>query len=311
MSIQLVDENAEIEPVPVGDARPIDALVDRLSNILKSFNDQFGGIEWTDADRVQRLIIEQIPRQVGADSAYQNARKNSDKQNARIEHDKALGRVMTGILKDDTQLFRQFSDNESFKKWLADMVFGLTYEAQVAEPVQTLPLFEDERAPFEVVPESQRRPWDNCVPLLSLRAAAGYVGDERLVEPEGWVRPNGRTSPGPGLFVAQVVGESMNRRIPNGAYCLFRFPVGAGSRNGRVVLVEHRDITDPDLEGPFTLKIWNSSKARADDGTWTHEQIELRPDSTAPGYEPIWLRNGTGGEAQAVAEFVELLPGPN
>jgi type I restriction enzyme, R subunit len=64
---------------------------------------------------------------VAADVAYQNAKKNSDKQNARIEHDKALERVMTALLKDDTQLFKQFSDNESFHRWLADTIFSLTY----------------------------------------------------------------------------------------------------------------------------------------------------------------------------------------
>ena len=54
--------------------------------------------------------------------------KNNDKQNARIEHDKALARVMTGVLKDDTELFKQFSDNPSFKRWLADTVFSMTYQ---------------------------------------------------------------------------------------------------------------------------------------------------------------------------------------
>ncbi|MBX9812714.1 MAG: hypothetical protein K2Y16_14045 [Burkholderiales bacterium] len=53
---------------------------------------------------------------VAADGAYQNAMKNSDKQNTRIEHDKALARVMTALLKDDTELFKQFSDNELFRK---------------------------------------------------------------------------------------------------------------------------------------------------------------------------------------------------
>ena len=52
-----------------------------------------------------------------------------DRQNARIEHDKALARVMTAVLKDDTELFKQFSDNESFRRWLTDTVFGLTYGA--------------------------------------------------------------------------------------------------------------------------------------------------------------------------------------
>ena len=71
-----------------------------------------------------------IPSRVAADRAYQNARKNSDRQNARIEHDKALVRVMTAVLKDDTQLFKEFSDNESFRRWLTDTVFGLTYSAE-------------------------------------------------------------------------------------------------------------------------------------------------------------------------------------
>jgi type I restriction enzyme R subunit len=129
MKIQLPDEDAEIGPVPTtgGGDKP-EPEMDRLSNILKTFNDQFGNIPWTDADRVHRLITEEIPTKVAADTAYQNAKQHSDKQNARIEHDKALGRVMTGVLQDDTELFRQFSDNESFRRWLTDTVFGLTYE---------------------------------------------------------------------------------------------------------------------------------------------------------------------------------------
>jgi type I restriction enzyme R subunit len=103
--------------------------MDRLSNIIKTFNDQFGNIAWADTDRINKLITEDIPNRVAADKAYQNAIKNSDRQNARIEHDKALARVMTAVLKDDTELFKQFMDNESFKRWLTDTVFSLTYTA--------------------------------------------------------------------------------------------------------------------------------------------------------------------------------------
>ena len=78
------------------------------------------------------VITEDIPARVAADTAYQNAQKNSDKQNARIEHDKALARVMTAVLQDDTELFKQFMDNESFKRWLTDTVFGLTYDQPAA-----------------------------------------------------------------------------------------------------------------------------------------------------------------------------------
>jgi len=133
MKIQLPDQDADIEPVPTtGGGRKPEPEIDRLSNILKTFNDQFGNIPWTDADRVHKLITEDIPARVAADTAYQNAQKNSDKQNARIEHDKALGRVMTAVLKDDTELFKQFMDNESFRRWLTDTVFALTYDRPAA-----------------------------------------------------------------------------------------------------------------------------------------------------------------------------------
>ncbi|MCB1917145.1 MAG: type I restriction endonuclease subunit R [Rhodocyclaceae bacterium] len=134
VKIQLPDADAEIEPLPTtGGGRKPEPELDRLSNILKAFNDQFGNVSWSDADRVHKLITEDIPNRVAADKAYRNARQNSDKQNARIEHDKALARVMTAVLKDDTELFKQFMDNESFRRWLTDTVFGLTYEASGAD----------------------------------------------------------------------------------------------------------------------------------------------------------------------------------
>ena len=124
--IPLADEDAEIDPVPTtgGGSRP-DPELDRLSNILKIFNDQFGHIHWEDEDRVRRLITEEIPAKVAEDTAYRNARKHSDRQNARIEHDEALRRVMTAVLNDDMQLFKQFSDNESFRRCLTDAIFSL------------------------------------------------------------------------------------------------------------------------------------------------------------------------------------------
>ncbi len=130
MRIALPDENAEIDPVPTsGGGRKPEPEIDLLSNILKTFNDLFGDIPWTDTDRVRRMITQEIPAKVSADTAYQNAKKNSDRQNARIEHDQALERVMTSFLKDDTQLYKQFSDNESFKRWLTETIFNVTYDS--------------------------------------------------------------------------------------------------------------------------------------------------------------------------------------
>ncbi len=132
--IILPDEDADIEPVPTGGGgqRP-DPEIDRLSNIIGQFNDLFGGIKWTDADRVAQLISEAIPERVAADTAYRNARRHSDRENTRIEHDKALLRVMSSMMKDDNQLFKQFMDNDSFKRWMTDTVFALTSEQPSAD----------------------------------------------------------------------------------------------------------------------------------------------------------------------------------
>jgi type I restriction enzyme R subunit len=137
MRVALADEDGEIGPVPTsGGGRMPEPELERLSDILKAFNDQFGNIDWTDTDRVQRLITEDIPARVAADKKYQNAQRNSDKGNARIEHDNALKRVMNAVLRDDTELFKQFSDNESFRRWLSDSVFSVTYQSQTAQPAK-------------------------------------------------------------------------------------------------------------------------------------------------------------------------------
>ena len=128
-TIVLADEDAEIGAVPTeeGGGRPEPEL-DRLSNIIAAFNDLFGDIGWVDTDRVRRLITEEIPSRVAVDNAFRNARENSDKENARIEHDKALVRVMTSLMKDDTQLFKHYMDDAGFKRWMTDTVFRLAYE---------------------------------------------------------------------------------------------------------------------------------------------------------------------------------------
>ena len=126
--IQLPDEDAEIEPVPTeGGGQKPDQDMDRLSNIIREFNDRFGNIEWKDKDKIAKVISKELPTKVAGDRAYQNAMTNSDKQNARIEHDKALVRVMADYVADPIELFKQFSDNESFRRWLSEMIFASTY----------------------------------------------------------------------------------------------------------------------------------------------------------------------------------------
>lgn len=127
-SIKLVDDEGEIDPVPTGGGggRP-EPEIERLSVIVKQFNEQWGNIPWEDKDRIIRVITEELPEKVNADEAYSNAKANSDKQNARIEHDKALGRAILDLMTDHTELFKQFTDNPGFKKSLSDAIFALTY----------------------------------------------------------------------------------------------------------------------------------------------------------------------------------------
>ncbi|SEP88101.1 type I restriction enzyme, R subunit [Solimonas aquatica] len=122
--IGLADVETEIEPVPTeaGGRKPEPEL-DRLSNILKTFNEQFGTL-FTDTDRVAKRIREDIAPKVAADPAYKNARENTP-HTARMAHDLALGKVMQILLKDDTQVYKQFVENESFKRFVGDMVYAM------------------------------------------------------------------------------------------------------------------------------------------------------------------------------------------
>ncbi len=107
------------------------------------------------------------------------------------------------------------------------------------------------------------------------------------------------------LFVCQVLGESMNKVIPNGSYCLFRKYSG-GSRNGQIVLVESSSIQDSDYGSCYTIKEYESKKSEDANG-WKHESIILKPLSTADGYLPIVLEEEELRAFRVVGVFVRTL----
>lgn len=155
MSIKLEDADAEVAPVPAGSAGHIvNPEMDLLSIILNDFNDMFGNIDWKEPDNVRRQIIA-IPDMVAKDEKYQNAMKNSDKQNARMESERALQQVIFSVMADNMELFKQFQDNPSFKKWLSDMVFNMTYEPNAGskivkypEPKPTMSMVAEDTVPY-------------------------------------------------------------------------------------------------------------------------------------------------------------------
>jgi SOS-response transcriptional repressor LexA len=146
------------------------------------------------------------------------------------------------------------------------------------------------------------------VPLVPLKAAAGAFGDPQHVEDHGfeWVAVETRQRLRPGMFVAQVVGKSMEPAVPDGAYCLFASPV-AGTRQGKTVLVQLRDAADPESEERYTVKRYESEKAKHGD-SWRHTRIILKPVN--PKFEPIILSKADEGQLQVIAELVEVLSGP-
>jgi hypothetical protein len=148
----------------------------------------------------------------------------------------------------------------------------------------------------------------NAVPVLDLKIAAGQfaAGLQADLEEVSWVALPESFRVTKGLFVAQVVGESMNRRIPNGAWCLFKIdPVG--SREGKIVIAEHRAISDADTGTNVTVKRYHSEKIANEDGNWRHARIVLLPDSNEPRYKPIELTPDQAEELRIFAEHIAVL----
>jgi len=130
MAIVLTDADAEVDPVPTsGIGSKGDVELDLLSIILNTFNDMFGNYDWQDSDKVWNDIQYSVTK-VSQDQTYQNAMRNADKQEARTESDRVLQSVIFQMMKDNMELFKKYNDDPAFKKWLSDMVFSTTYNAE-------------------------------------------------------------------------------------------------------------------------------------------------------------------------------------
>jgi Predicted transcriptional regulator len=142
------------------------------------------------------------------------------------------------------------------------------------------------------------------LPVFSLKAVATAFGNEEHVEQFGWMKVDVPIKLNKDMFIAQVVGKSMEPTIPDGSYCIFRFERG-GSRNGLVVLVESRLVSDPEFYQRYTIKRYNSKKEISDEGTWRHTKIILSPDNK--DFEDLILENVSDEDFRVVAEFVCVL----
>lgn len=163
-------------------------------------------------------------------------------------------------------------------------------------------------ATLRIVPQAEVEPYVNAVPLLDLRIAAGHFSGQRVTPSEEmtWVALPENIRISADLFVAQVEGESMNRRIPNGSWCLFRQYKG-GSRDKQIVVAEHRDIADLDTGTHVTVKRYRSTKIETGTDEWRHGRISLNPESNEPRYKPIELSPREAEDLKVVALFVAVL----
>jgi len=167
----------------------------------------------------------------------------------------------------------------------------------------------DNVIPFSprIVEPTEENRYVSCVPFIPLKAAAGQFGDPQERSPEEdweWVEVGTSRPLRHGMFVARVIGRSMEPGIPDGSYCLFSAPV-TGTRQGKTVLVQLRDAADPETGERYTVKRYQSEKVQSDEGAWRHVRIILKP--TNPEFEAIELSVDDEGEFVVIAEFLEVL----
>ena len=174
---------------------------------------------------------------------------------------------------------------------------------------QHVPLFNADSARVIPLNKNQQdkvvQPYINAVPFFNIQVAAGDFSQQQQAEQKEWLQIPDGTSINDSFFACTVVGESMNKVIPNGAVCLFQQAPG-GSRNGKIVLVEHLDFADPESGSHYTVKEYSSTKIEDKSG-WAHEQIELKPASYDDRFNSILLSDEGQPSYRVVGMFICVL----
>ncbi|MDX8553108.1 DUF2075 domain-containing protein [Tenacibaculum sp. 1B UA] len=169
-----------------------------------------------------------------------------------------------------------------------------------------IPKYEDNSENIDIlIPQNEVIPFENSIPLYDLKVAAGNFGNIQNIENVEWIRLPDRVQPNKELFACEVIGESMNKIIPNGSICLFKKYTG-GSRNGQIVLVESTNIQDEDLGSCYTIKEYQSKKYHDENG-WKHQSIILKPQSTDPSYSNIELKDNQLSNFKVVGIFDRVI----
>ncbi len=201
-------------------------------------------------------------------------------------------------LQDDFTLKVSEMGGEAFLAWLEDSLSNFLRITD-REPVIATSLASALVDLFDEHVDSRVRPYISHLPLLSLRAAATRFGEDRETEATGWVKAPAGLRLSEGMFVAKVVGRSMEPLIPDGSLCVFRAPV-VGSRQGKRLLIEQLGATDSSAR--YTVKRYTSRKSQTSEEEWIHESILLEPlNPEFPAFEL------DGDQFRVLGEFVQVL----
>ena len=162
-----------------------------------------------------------------------------------------------------------------------------------------------EDKPGVIIDISADKKFEEYLPVYSLKAAAGKFGEGEDVHEEGWMKVT-VLKLNRHMFISKVIGHSMEPKIPDSSYCIFRTDTIGGTRQGKIVLVQSRKIHDHDNGGSYTVKKYSKSEKKQNkDDTWEHEKIVLEPLNK--DYEPVILATEEEGSFKVVAEFVRVI----
>lgn len=176
------------------------------------------------------------------------------------------------------------------------------YFLQMMQPKPQEPQVNEFARIVDIVPEEEK--FTTYLPLYTAKAACGCFAEGELVEESGWIKVEGLEKVNRNMYVVQAIGHSMEPRINDGDYCVFNRNV-AGSRQGKIVLVQHRNFYDDDFGGAYSIKQYSSSKSYDKFGSWQHEEINLIPFNK--DYKTITITKDDGDEFMVVGEFIGVL----
>lgn len=269
-----------------------------LSQLIDVVNERFG----TDFNQADQLFFDQIVEAAMGDDGLRRAAAVNPGDKFELLFKNVLERLFVDRMDQNEDIFVRFMNDVPFQKVVTSWMAEEAYRRLRANDGS---LQSAAQPKLRLVEGSAKDRYVKCVPLVPLKAAAGAFSDPQHVADDDfeWVEVASERRLRPGMFVAQVVGHSMAPGIEDGAYCLFAAPV-TGSRQGRTVLVQLRDATDPETGHRYTVKRYESEKARAGD-SWRHTKITLKP--TNPEYAPIVLEDVEEDAVQVIAELLEVL----